>query len=327
MINVTMSTDDNYAVRAATVIASMIKHTDRKINVYILYTKLSDKSKQRLHNAVPKNRKSQVKIFFKSVADFDFSYLPLNRSHISEAAYYRLVLQDVLSVDKIIYLDCDVSVEDDIGKLYDIPIEDNYAVVMQDETEIFHNKRLGLEHYFNSGVLVLNLKKLREENAFEKFEKVYNDNKDVIKYQDQDILNIAFKDKCKYTHVRWNANTTIFDGDVHANALYTVGDERYARIKPGIIHYTGKYKPWQFISNHPYRKKYMSYVLASKSYLEFLKLALSEVISWFFKIDRTYREFTIRLFTISIFSIYGFYMETLEYKLFDTTVWALHGRR
>ena len=84
------------------------------------------------------------------------------------------MLTDITNLDKIIYLDCDIIVQMDIKQLWDIPLEDCYiAAVAERDTAVsryfslsekvrFWALEMQVERYFNSGVIVLNLKKIRE---------------------------------------------------------------------------------------------------------------------------------------------------------------------
>lgn len=261
-IDVCFASDDNYTQHLAVVIASILKNSSENSKFYfhILDGGIRDKNKQKLLKL------QSIKPFnynFYDMSKFDFSQLPLNRDYISVATYYRLFILDILpeSIEKLIYLDCDVVVKEDLKKLYDINIDNYLAGVVEDEGSIsqIHRLRLPLENnYFNAGVIVFNLKELRKYYFKEKCFDYYTKNQDSITLQDQDILNGVFNGKCKFIPLCWNANGRLF----RFNELehhYTEKDEIIARSNPAIIHYTDVEKPWKVKCNHPLQLEYFKY--------------------------------------------------------------------
>lgn len=101
-------------------------------------------------------------------------------------------------MEKLIYLDCDIIVRHSIAKLYDIDIEDYLlgAVYHNDKLSVNNGafKRLHIpveQGYFNAGVLLINLKKWREEHIYEKSIEFLRNNSESIVNHDQDVLNVV----------------------------------------------------------------------------------------------------------------------------------------
>ena len=141
----------------------------------------------------------------------------------------------------------------DLQNLYNIDIKDVYASVAKDG--IYYRfpkemKDMGLDKrgfYFNSGVMLYNLKKQREDNIISKAISYINENKDF--YGDQDVLNIIFEDKLKLMSYRNNCISTFFEADNLSFLNEFFGEELpldtfYIYEKSTIIHYAGD-KPWQ----------------------------------------------------------------------------------
>ena len=123
---------------------------------------------------------------------------PLNRSYISINTYYRLLIHDIINVDKIIYLDSDIIVADDIAKLWNIRIDNACIAGALDEGGVTQSRRLNLGNdstYVNAGILVFNLKNIRRcfQNPMQTYLEAFYFNRKWIILQDQDILNIVFK--------------------------------------------------------------------------------------------------------------------------------------
>ena len=192
-INICLSTDNNYVQHCVVTMASILKNcgNDYKVRFFILDGGISEENKRNI------KKLAKIKDFVISYYDMtkiDFSDLPLNRSRISVATYYRLYLLDILPKDikKLIYLDCDIVVKTDIAELWETDISGYYAGVVEDEGGKTQQKRLCLPFdykYFNAGVILFNLEELRTFDFKESCLKYYENNKDIIILQDQDILN------------------------------------------------------------------------------------------------------------------------------------------
>lgn len=156
------------------------------------------------------------------------------------SAYYRLKLPSLINEDKIIYLDSDIVVLDDIANLwnYDITnylfagVEDKYSDIMKDKSGLSDD-----DIYINSGVLLMNLKKFREQNI-EKiiFEKLKEENND---YSDQDVLNDICRGQILYLPLKFNLMLTLDD-----DMAFPKRKEEYNKAieYPMILHYS--LKPW-----------------------------------------------------------------------------------
>ena len=268
-INIVFGVDDNYITQLATLIISILLNSSKEcnFNFYVLNTGIKEENKKKLETI--KNIR-EFNLNYIDVSNYDFSKFPLNRDGISIATYYRLFIPDVIpnNIEKCLYLDCDMLVEDDLLELWNYDIANYLAGVVEDESGKDNAKRLRLpdgSKYFNAGLL-LNLKNIRESNFVENVFDFYNNNKDLITLQDQDLLNGVFCGKCKYLDLRWNINTPAYM-KTKCNHFYTDEEEDFASKNPGIIHFTGPFKPWFTSSYHPLRKEYFRYL----SYFKFKK--------------------------------------------------------
>lgn len=181
-----------------------------------------------------------------------FQSVSMTHDHINYPTYFRLLLADVLpNLDKCLYLDTDIVVEKDLFDFYNLNIDDYYLAGVRAagyQINAPHNvKRLALpevKNYFNAGVILLNLKKIREDNLTSRFMQLMDMN---YHDQDQDILNVACYGKVKILPFKYNMMTkyeSIFDQCIQAQA-YTQEEITEAIKDPIIIHYADKIKPWQ----------------------------------------------------------------------------------
>ena len=114
----------------------------------------------------------------------------------TQTVYYRLALSDVIKdLDKIIYLDCDTTVHKDLTNLYNLKMG-NYCYMGFPGHEIGYMEINGTRNFINSGVMLVNLKRLREINAPQLFENYYNEFG--TKKVDEYLINVIFYDKIKF---------------------------------------------------------------------------------------------------------------------------------
>lgn len=134
----------------------------------------------------------------------------------NQFTYYRLLLPDILEdFSKILYLDADLIVNCDIAKLYNVPFEGKLLVGTYDtQVAAWQNYDSGMRPYFRSlglgrsgeyvqaGVLLFDVKNMVKEIDFNDLIQKAKTEKYIL--NDQDLINIFFKDKIKIVHLGWN---------------------------------------------------------------------------------------------------------------------------
>jgi lipopolysaccharide biosynthesis glycosyltransferase len=243
MLNIVFGLDDRFAKFCGTAMASIlanhrIESDDDKIHFFLL-GKISAKNKERLLNL------RKIQDFECSFPEFDenqFKDLPTTKSW-SMAMYYRLLIPEILNVDKAIYLDGDIIVNADIKQLWDYDIS-AYSIA-----GVGHSKDALRHDYFNSGVLVFNLIKMRQE----KFPEIWRERLKQISFDslimpDQDILNAVLKNKALFLPIQYNVRGENYD--------YML--EHKMRDKIVIAHYTPG-KPLELDCPPYLRKLYFKY--------------------------------------------------------------------
>ena len=241
---------DNNIIQAACVCISslmMNANNDTFYDIFILHAKDVNLNKDEL-NKITTHYKN-CKIQYRVVGDkFDNAF---EIRHVTKATYYRLLIPNLITeYDKVIYSDVDIIFQMDLANVYNEDISDYYLAATLDLG--LNNKKEyidsvdGLEagKYIQAGFAIFNLKKMREDNMAPRFLNLAKKN---YTYQDQDVLNIACKDKIKYLPPCYNVNDcALIYMNWHPELLpksISAQDCDYAR-KTGNIHYSG-YKPWQ----------------------------------------------------------------------------------
>lgn len=267
MIPVILSADDNYAGQMYVTIASILKSA--KNSTYDFYlTVPNDFRKENKEKIKRLERNGKVKINFVIMKD-DFKDVKKTIQRISTPTYYRLLAERFIpeKYEKCIYIDVDTVICEDLEELYNIELEKNIVAGVREapiaKSQEIRAKELGLPNcinYVNAGVLLFNLKIIREENLTAKFIEI---SKRELRNQDQDVINIVCFNRIKTLHCKFNASPrNLFDS--RSKIVYTQQEIDEAIRKPVIVHYADRYKPWnsnvklgekwwQIASKAPYR--------------------------------------------------------------------------
>jgi len=152
---------------------------------------------------------------------------PNYNTQYSKLSYLRCYFSKILECDKILYIDADAIVVDNIEDLWHQEFNDNVLIGVREPGE--WSKHLGIakmdNKYINSGVLLMNLKKIREEHLDDKMINLLNHK--YYAFPDQDVINIVCKDRIGYVSNKYNSTeTTGFRDDAK------------------IIHYIRERKGW-----------------------------------------------------------------------------------
>lgn len=244
--------DDEYVDYMLVTIESILKSAYRKTNMdfYIFVPDVfSEKTKKNIQIVTKKYK--NAKFHFIDVKN-SFENIELTHDFISYPTYYRLLMPTMLpiTVDKCFYFDTDVIVKKDLTEYYNIDLQDYYFAGVKAAGYLFDKKytqnRLNIKDasgYSNAGVILMNLKKMREDNIAKEFDNLL-DRK--FHDQDQDILNIACLNKIKHMPLKYNMMTKYENmwNDCIANGAYSETEIQEALKTPVIIHYADRIKPW-----------------------------------------------------------------------------------
>ncbi len=239
-IPVFFALNDKYIPFLAVTLRSIIDNSSENYfyNLRILYTDISKENINRISKLATNNVKIEfvnLNYYIDRIKDKLYT-----RDYYSKDTYFRLFLPNLYpEYDKVLYLDCDIVVLDDIAKLYNTNIKNALVGAITEETAIYTQevknyaeRVIGVsdsKHYFNAGVLLMNLKELREFGLQEKF--LYLLEKTIYSVaQDQDYLNRMCKGRVKYISQMWNKSPAPIK-NVNIN-------------KVKLIHYTLARKPW-----------------------------------------------------------------------------------
>lgn len=259
-------TDKNrlYSKNIGATITSILRNTKARCYIHLLCDEtLSNENYIKFNELVCQYGQ---KIKFYNINLDDISGLAKNEelNRVSKGALYRLMIPELVDVEKIIYLDSDVIVNLDISTLWNIDIR-NYilgAVLDIESTrkdkkfkKFYKSINVNLDKYFNSGVIIFNLNKLRNFDLINKSIEFFSNRPDVP-HLDQSALNYFFKDNdVKLLDRKYNIIVT--DELMKINFK----GKKIDNIS-GIYHFAGVGKPWNGIYNE-YDKLYWKYLILS----------------------------------------------------------------
>lgn len=240
----------NYFVPAATTILSILQHTTPSERLHIIVL---------LSEELPERMKDKLSILGKERVRYTYLNLQGRLGEVyvderyTEAASYRLLLPNLLpDYDKVIYIDCDIIVRNDIVKLYQhTHLDDNYLAGVYEAPLDFQKSRfesLGCnpKEYINSGFLLMNLAQLRKDDMVNKMLKALN--VDYLEFPDQDVINQTCKGRIVALPPYYNSIRTFFLPQYKEAFTQQYSEEEWHEVQQhGTIHYTGG-KPWNLFT-------------------------------------------------------------------------------
>jgi lipopolysaccharide biosynthesis glycosyltransferase len=247
-ISICLASDDKYMPFIATTVASICHNTKSFVQFYVLARGISDFSKKQIETL--KDKYSNFSIEYRSV-NLEALKKIKTRSHISLDTYSRFFIPDLFpECTKMIYMDIDIIVLGDIGKLYDVDLGDYSLGAVPAEyigarKKWKKNMHVSPEHkYFNAGVLLINPKKMKSENFMGRAVKIADDYSRYISMGDQDILNKYFDGNYKPLDIKYNLTNNFIQHlenhrDVEKRAQIEVALEQIV-----VRHYEDRLKPW-----------------------------------------------------------------------------------
>ena len=239
-IDIALASDQNYFVGLIVTACSIARYASRGrcLVFHILDGGIDAASFQLLETSIRQaHPNSEVDRIYVNDSRWD----DLLSWHGSRMTYARLLLPNYLpDVDHIIYADVDTLWLVDIAELWDLrnvkkPIQGcreyyNWPGLLDDEMAFYraHNLEFCLENNINAGVLIMNLRLMREENFVEQ---VFSFLEMKPPLNDQTAFNALLSKRIGLLPVKWN----VLSRDLTAD-----------NFKDGaVIHYAGAYQPWR----------------------------------------------------------------------------------
>lgn len=259
--------DNGYAPYISVAIQSIIENASKEYNykLIVLHQELNEENIQKISSLAKENfaiKFVYMKDGLEAITDRIENRLRCN--YFTLTIYFRLFIPDMFpEYDKGIYIDSDVVVPGDISKLYNTELEDNLIGACNDVSVIdvpelakYIEEAVGVSRYeyINSGVLLMNLKEMREKKFTERFLNLLNKYHFDTIAPDQDYLNAICNGKILYLDGSWDAMPT---------------DGKQPLENPNIVHYNLFQKPWCY-DNIQYEDYFWKYAKKTNYYDEII---------------------------------------------------------
>ena len=263
IIPIFFTIDNAYAPFNAVAIKSLIENASDNYNykLIIIHENLSKENIDKIKSL--ENEKAKIEFYpmkekLELITNRDENKLRCD--YFTLTIYFRIFIADMFKeYDKGIYIDSDIVVPGDISELYNIDLKDNLIGAstdhsIQDVPELINWMENGIgvkkQEYINSGVLLLNLKLLREKKFSQKFLELLNKFHFDSVAPDQDYINAMCNGKIYYLNEEW---------DVMPNNKKPVFEN------PKLIHYNLFDKPWCY-DNIQYEDYFWKYAKKTSFY-------------------------------------------------------------
>lgn len=256
-IKIAFCFDENLVNQILVTVASLLDFKQKEevhYDIYCICTRTAAAAEEKLRKVIA--ARDEKSVLNMKVIDNPYENSYEVRS-ISSGAYLRLTLHQILAdIDKIIYVDVDVLFRSDLSYIWNLPLENQVlaavkgAVNLSDKWEWnsdrpYWKQLQGMQgKYINSGVLFLNLQKIRQQQLETQWDKWA---KEKLYYQDQDILNLTCQGAIIYLPPKYNMFAYMTEQDYDrfvSEGIFSREECQEALEQPVIIHYAGD-KPWK----------------------------------------------------------------------------------
>lgn len=252
-MTIVMTTDQNYILQTRVAIWTMLNADEQKhfFNIYILCSHQLEQEKREKIYDLQKDW-ANVHIFFEEIDENIFRdaktvfYIPVS-------SLYRLVISNIIKEDRCLFLDGDIIVNTDLSRIYDSDLRGKYLIGVRDcgvqcsTLYKSHGEIIGISEmagYVNAGVLLMNLELIRSDDMMPYFLSCMGEHYPMM---DQDVLNKCCFGRIGYMDLKYNLFSEYYQrSDEFQNTDFTQAEVEDANREFGILHFSGRYKPWIF---------------------------------------------------------------------------------
>lgn len=287
IINIVCGADDSFSMPLASSIKSVLLNLDpkKKIRLFILDGGIYEHNKQRLLNSWDRERITVEWVKPEISSLFGLKVF----GHIRLAAYFRILIPLLLpdDISRCIYLDSDLLALKDISQLWEKDFNGNLLMAVQDASAPYISSKAVLENfdscapymiapvpipnyqlygispkakYFNSGFMVMDISKWRDENITGGIIQYLRENENNLVFWDQDGLNAVLNNRWLELDHRWNVTAGNYDYPTSIESPFSEGIYNRIISDPWTIHFTTPSKPWHSDCDHPFVDLFYKYL-------------------------------------------------------------------
>lgn len=279
-IPVVMAVNESYIPYMAVAIESIKANSKSNVHIFVLHSAISSKSIER----IKKLSSPTLCIEFANITPFINEQDLYSRAHYSIEMYYRLIIAELFaSIPKVLYLDSDIVVLEDLRSLYHFEIGDCILAAAKNPVHKWMRQylqdklRFDANKYFNSGVILINTKQFSLSNIKEKCLDILRSSGELA-CPDQDVLNITCHGRVRYLDQCWNFQWHHALNSRAGLPIAALSDEdetayNSANDNIKILHYTSNIKPWSS-PDEPLATHFWSYAKQSPFFMDILEASI-----------------------------------------------------
>lgn len=227
-INIALTINSAYAVPAAVAMRSAVEYTAGRITFYVVDCGLAEDDRVCLRRSLTE----------RSDVTLNFLAFPEERVANRDTVWAKVDMIDILPVERVLYLDADVLVQGSLQELWHVDMMGKAIGAAIDIGFPMGHDAISRAPYFNAGVLLMDLTKMRSGSAGLKEVALQ---KKSSRFADQDALNVHFKDDWHEFSLSWNAQGLGTYADCPSPERRDL--DLAAMKEPQIVHFTGPVHP------------------------------------------------------------------------------------
>ena len=273
--HVVYASDDAFAWILGVSLVSLYENSRdmKEINVYILDGGIKEENRKKLEK-ISHNYSRSLPIWIESKDISRELSMKVTMDRGSMSQYARLFLSDSLPSDlsRVLYLDCDTIFLQSVRELWNLDLHGKTIGALMDAFSKYYRANIDLgpeDIMFNSGVMLVDLKKWKEKNVEERLMKFIRMKKGKIQQGDQGALNAILSHDTYCFEPRFNSVTIFYDFSYKEMLIYRKPPVFYSeqQVKeavdnPVIVHFTTSFlsrRPWVKECAHRYAEEWMKY--------------------------------------------------------------------
>ncbi|MFV0394233.1 MAG: glycosyltransferase family 8 protein [Coprobacillaceae bacterium] len=280
ILNVLYQSDNNYAEITGVSIVSLLENNKHlsDINIYLLNDNISEENISRMKSVCDKYNRNLIVVDTESILQ-KLKELKVEPYKNTYTTYFKLFAIKSLNIptDRVLQLDGDTVINHPLDELLEMDLTDCVCAATYDCILNEYKTLVDVpenDKYYNCGVLLINQKYWRENQCEEKITHHLLNVRNRYFTVDQDIINVLFRSKIKYLHLKYNFNSGFYIyGIKESIKIYNLKPEYYSDIKlieeaykdPIIYHCMGAMtgRPWEQNNIHPQNAIYDKYLALS----------------------------------------------------------------
>lgn len=276
-MNVVYSSSDSYSMLCGISLLSLLENNKevKDIRIFIINNDISESNIRNL-DSIAKRYGREITY----IPKVDLEKLAGTKIYVGQwniGTFFRLFLGNILplSVEKVMYFDCDTIIRHNLSELYELNLGDCIVAGADDCRSDNYRKEIGLDHgdtYINNGFLLIDLQKWRLLGLDKEFLSFISEHHGDITYMDQGVLN-AILGKKKLIHElppKYNAQRIFFDFSFDEimklrKPEHHCTEQEYqeAVTDPMIVHFTPTFitgtRPWNTNDHHKFTPEFLHY--------------------------------------------------------------------